>query len=706
MINLNFKNLKKLSQSDSSPSKPTDDMQITPNYEYSSSDDELIQAKKRKKNYKSSSDDEFIAIKQTKKRKSSTKRKSITKVVIKSRKSSFEKKSPTIEDIEEETTTQLLEDDGDIKWESLHHQGVYFAPEYVPHNIPLLYEGKEVKLESEAEEVATFFAGVLNTDYEKNPVFCANFFEDFKQVLNRTSHKHIKDFKKCDFTLIYNYIEELKVQRKNMTKEEKLIVKQEKLKLEEQFGTAIIDGRKEKIGNFRLEPPGLFRGRGKHPKTGKLKKRLMPGDIVLNLSRDAPIPSNPYNQPWKEVVHNPTVTWLAMWKENINNNIKYVFLSHGSTWKSQSDLKKFEKARELSKYISIIRRDYNKDLNSKDDFVFQRATALYFIDILALRAGNEKGDDEADTVGCCSLRVEHVTLKKPDILVFDFLGKDSIRYHNELQVEPVVFKNIEHLTKNKSKDHDLFDKLTTTSLNKHLQKLMDGLTAKVFRTYNASHTFQKELEKTPIDATLQEKILAFNRSNREVAILCNHQKSVSKGHDGQMKKIRDKLLGFCYQQMLIQEKLDQHTLDIKEELVQEVTEEWIKEHLEMETELNEKKLIKSYERYSEKQKEKQEEVMTFEEFKVSKTVAKEKNEEKLLKEYEKLNERIEQMQTTMTDKDEGKTTSLGTSKQNYIDPRITVAWCKKFQVPVEKMLNKSLREKFKWALSVDESWLF
>jgi hypothetical protein len=33
----------------------------------------------------------------------------------------------------------------------------------------------------------------------------------------------------------------------------------------------LLDGRKEKIGNFRVEPPGLFRGRGEHPKKGFLK---------------------------------------------------------------------------------------------------------------------------------------------------------------------------------------------------------------------------------------------------------------------------------------------------------------------------------------------------------------------------------------------------------------------------------------------------
>ena len=48
---------------------------------------------------------------------------------------------------------------------------------------------------------------------------------------------------------------------------------------------------------------------------------------------------------------------------------------------------------------------------------------------------------------------------------------------------------------NKDGTDDLFDRLDTSKLNKHLQGLMDGLTAKVFRTYNASHCLQEELNK-------------------------------------------------------------------------------------------------------------------------------------------------------------------------------------------------------------------
>lgn len=70
---------------------------------------------------------------------------------------------------------------------------------------------------------------------------------------------------------------------------------------------------------------------------------------------------------------------------------------------------------------------------------------------------------------------------------------------------------------------------------------MPGLSAKVFRTYNASWTFQQQLENTPENGTTAEKIAAYNTANREVAILCNHQKTVSKGFSDSFAKMGDKV---------------------------------------------------------------------------------------------------------------------------------------------------------------------
>ena len=33
-----------------------------------------------------------------------------------------------------------------------------------------------------------------------------------------------------------------------------------------------------------------------------------------------------------------------------------------------------------------------------------------------------------------------------------------------------------------------------------------------------------------------------------------------------------------------------------------------------------------------------------------------------------------------------------------MDPRITVGWCKKNEVPIERIFTKSIRDKFPWAM--------
>ena len=80
---------------------------------------------------------------------------------------------------------------------------------------------------------------------------------------------------------------------------------------------------------------------------GSTKFRVRPEDITLNIGRDAPLPIPNMPGKWKAVTHDNTVTWLANWTENINGNHKYVFLAAGSSLKGQSDMQKFEKAREL-----------------------------------------------------------------------------------------------------------------------------------------------------------------------------------------------------------------------------------------------------------------------------------------------------------------------------------------------------------------------
>ena len=72
--------------------------------------------------------------------------------------------------------------------------------------------------------------------------------------------------------------------------------------------------------------------------------------------------------------------------------IKYVMLNASSSFKGKSDREKYEKARRLDKLIGKIRKDYTKGLKSSDESKRQLATAMWVIDVLALRVGNEKGE--------------------------------------------------------------------------------------------------------------------------------------------------------------------------------------------------------------------------------------------------------------------------------------------------------------------------
>ncbi|CAL8355903.1 DNA topoisomerase I, like [Gadus morhua] len=546
-----------------------------------------------------------------------------------------------------------------VKWQFLEHKGPVFAPPYeaLPDHVKFYYDGKHMKLAPAAEEVSTFFGKMLDHDYTTKEVFRKNFFKDWRKEMNSEEKSKITDLKKCDFNEINDYFKAQSEIRKAMSKEQKLKIKEENERILQEYGFCLMDNHKERIANFRIEPPGLFRGRGDHPKMGMLKRRSRPEDIIINCSKDSKHPKPPPGTKWKEVRHDNKVTWLVSWTENIQGSIKYIMLNPSSRIKGEKDWQKYETARRLKKCVDRIRSQYHEDWKSKEMRIRQRAVALYFIDKLALRAGNEKEEGEtADTVGCCSLRVEHINLYPEKdgqefVVEFDFLGKDSIRYYNKVPVEKRAFKNLQLFMENKATEDDLFDRLNTSILNKHLQELMDGLTAKVFRTYNASITLQQQLkELTSPDENIPAKILSYNRANRAVAILCNHQRAAPKTFEKSMQTLQAK----------IDAKKDQLS-DARREL------------------------------------------------KSSKADAKVRRDEKSKKTVEtrkkaisRIEEQLMRMEVQATDREENKQIALGTSKLNYLDPRISVAWCKKWDIPVEKIYNKTQREKFAWALDMAE----
>lgn len=248
--------------------------------------------------------------------------------------------------------------DGTTKWTTLEHAGVVFPPAYepLPKNVKMRYDGTPVSMALEAEEIAGFFGAMLNSTHNvENPTFQKNFFQDFQEMLEKTggaTDKHgtkiaIEEFSKCDFQPMFDYYEGQRAEKKSLPGAEKKRLKAEKDAAEAPYMYCMWDGRKQKVGNFRVEPPGLFRGRGEHPKTGKVKKRVDAEQITINIGKEATVPAPPEGHRWKEIKHDQEGTWLAMWQENINGAYKYVMLAANSDIKGLSDYNKFEKAREL-----------------------------------------------------------------------------------------------------------------------------------------------------------------------------------------------------------------------------------------------------------------------------------------------------------------------------------------------------------------------
>lgn len=654
------------------------------------------------------------------------------------------------EDEEGEEEFRWWENMGDgsdtTKWKTLEHNGVMFPPGYepLPKNVQLLYDGKGVSMHPEAEEIAYAFGAMLHSTLNvENPTFQKNFFNDFKEMLDKTGGAKDKDgkrvnitqFDKLDFKPIFNHVDAERQAKKALSSVEKKAAKLVKDEVEAPYQYCLWDGRKQKVGNFRVEPPGLFRGRGEHPKTGRWKKRVLPEQITINIGKEAMVPTPPEGHKWKEVKHDNEGTWLAMWQENINGAYKYVMLAANSNIKGQSDFKKFEKARELKKHIDVIRKDYEKELKSEVMAERQRATAVYLIDKFALRAGNDKSDDEADTVGCCSLKFENVTLSPPNKVTFDFLGKDSIRFHDTFEVDVQVFKNLKIFKRSPKKDGDeIFDRLTTSSLNKHLSNYMPGLTAKVFRTYNASFTMSALLRDMKAEGNNADKVKRYNDANREVAILCNHKRTVAASHEQTMEKLEEKINGLRYQQyrvkhmmVAIEPKLKKKKGEAFFELPEGLDKEWQVQHHNFLVDELRTKIQKKFDKENEKLEADGEKPLKAKELEqrmepVSELEAKLKTElkkgkvepegksasiDKYEKDIEKLDARIATMRIQAEDRDNNKEVALGTSKINYIDPRLTVVFSKKFDVPIERFFSKTLREKFDWAIkSVDEDWEF
>ena len=579
-----------------------------------------------------------------------------------------------------------------MKWKTLEHNGVLFPPEYNYQKISVKIKGNKITLNRKQEEMAWAWTKKRDTPYVQDKVFIKNFTKDFlQQFEEKYKNLSIEDF---DFTEMIKIQEKEKEHNSKPEVKKKLAAerKERREKLKEIYGYAIVNGAKTEVGNYMVEPASIFMGRGEHPFRGKWKSMAEPKDIVLNLGKKSKVPDCPIkNKTWGKIKHDNTSTWLARWHDKLTDKDKYVWLSDTSTIRQEQDKAKYEKAINLQKAITKIRKHIKNNLGSTDEKVRKIATVAYLIDNLAMRVGDEKDDDEADTVGATTLRVEHITINGNKV-EFDFLGKDSVRWKKSLEGDKQFIKNIKDFTEGKKPSDEIFDKpssknkvvlISSSDVNKFLADCKKGVTAKVFRTFHASNQVIDYLNKCGLKSVDDDylKIYHAKMANLEAAIQCNHKKTPTKNWEESMKKKENKLKDVNMELKNIKQIIktnDYECVICNKKLIingEKIRCEDEKLHK------NEPKLKKKLERQKVR-------------------IIKEK--ERVNKKHNRIEERLNKMKLKVDVDKKTKEYNLNTSLRNYIDPRIYKDWSNQVELDWNKLYPKTLQRKFQWIDSTEK----
>jgi len=159
--------------------------------------------------------------------------------------------------------------------------------------------------------------------------------------------------------------------------------------------------------------------------------------------------------------------------------------------------------------------------------------------------------------------------------------------------------------------------------------------------------------------TEMELVKCYNDANKAVAILCNHQKGVARGHQESLAKL--------------QLKFEAHEAELNA----------TKEHLELLQKGSKREILKT-------------DLFT----KLPQT------EQACRKQMGTLKDRMIKVHAEMSTRESNKNISLSTARVNYMDPRITIAFCKRTNLDIKHLFSTTIQSKFPWALAVGPDFQF
>jgi len=586
--------------------------------------------------------------------------------------------------------------------EQLHHNGVMVPPKYKGTNLTVKIRSENIVLDDEQEERAMAWAKKIGAPYVEDPEFAKNFHEDFSKMLGIDVQP-----RDVDYTVIHQIVLDEREQRANMTREErKALAAQRKAIREankEKYGWATIDGQRMEIGNYTVEPSSIFMGRGQHPMRGRWKEGPRHEDVELNHSPDIPPPPGD----WKEVHWDPESIWIARWKDKLSGKMKYVWPHDSSPIKQRKDIEKFEKAKELARNLRKIKRHIDENLTSDDPIRRKTATVTYLIDHCKFRVGDEKDDDEAETIGASTLKPEHIKFNGDGTVTFDFLGKDSVRQVLKTTVDECVIENLKELSVDP--ETPLFEGVDSKRVSDFLDEVMTGITAKVFRTHYATTAVEEKLRKTKIDSDVPEYVKkhAATMANLEAAKVCNHKRTIPRTWEQSLQKKKDRLEARKIKARENEKKIKQRVKDAEAKYRERLENYQLKlaEHQEKLKEYNgqleekraQEKSTKGLEkRIVSKRKAIRTQRERIKKLKETHRTRLEKLDVRLATRKERDRQAIEKLKLQIEAQEETRDYNLGTSLKSYVDPRIYYDWTRKVDYDWRKYYSKTLQSRFSW----------
>ena len=588
--------------------------------------------------------------------------------------------------------------------ESMHHNGVMVPPRYEPQGLSVKIKGEIHKLTPDEEERVVAWAKKIGTPYVEDPVFAENFHKDLSELMGITVLPG-----DIDYTPIYEMVVAERERRKNLSKEEKKRLRDERKEIreanKEKYGWAIIDGERCELGNYMVEPSSIFMGRGQHPFRGKWKEGPRYEDVELNLSPDAEVPPGD----WKDVVWDPTSIWIARWRDKLSGKMKYVWPHDSSPILQRKEIEKFNKAVELKENLPRVQRFIEENLDSEELKRRKTATVCYLIDHLKFRVGDEKDEDEeADTVGASSLRAEHICFNEDGTVTFDFLGKDSVRLLLTAELDERVVRNLREFMA-KSDGNTLFDEVNSSVVSDFLDKVMEGITAKVFRTCYATDAVKSKLKEITVDPEAPEYVKKHYATiaNLEAAVTCNHRRTIPASWERSLERQKERLVERRkrarenirkYKQrihdtnMRYEERIAKYEAKLQAD--KEKLEEYRKDLALREKEGRATKGVQN--RIASKKRVISNGRIRIRETKVKHRDAITKLKERMENRKQKDKALIEKTELQIEAKELTKDFNLGTSLKSYVDPRVYLEWGKKVDYDWRNYYSKTLVKKFSW----------